>query len=324
MRATILPAVLVAIGFTGAAAAQPDPKPAAKPEPLVTRTYSLKAVLGLKPASGNKTTPDDVIKMIFETIPVGEIKPGVEGPQLIERDGGQLEVRATEKVQGEIKDLITALERLADLAIDIKVDLYEFDRATFEKSVLPLFAPPKGRKESRVVVGYGEDDEPAPQAADATKALKLGTVVQSSARRYANGAEAVVSSRQTVVPYPRAPNELIGKALGPVPYVKEGFRLVATPVVSADRRFIRFKLTEQSAALVGMKKRDFGEIGGQPFVLVSPVVEDIGKTGTVEVADGAFALFRLDYAPKDKAWMVVLRPRLYIKAEEEELKKQKK
>ena len=87
---------------------------------------------------------------------------------------------------------------------------------------------------------------------------------------------------------------------------------------------MRLKLTEQSAAVVGITRRDFGEIAGKPFVMSTPQVEDFGKAGTVEVADGGFVLFRLDYAPKDKVWVVVLRPRIFIQAEEDELKKQKK
>jgi hypothetical protein len=320
MRATIVTAVL--FGFPVVATAQPDPKPAA--QPLVTRVYDLKHVLAGKTGAADT---DAVIKLIFESVAVGEVKPGGDGPRVVERDGQKLEVRAAKKVQGEIKDLLDALARLADLAIDIKADVIEFDRATFEKSVKPLFAPPKGRTDPPAAIGFGDDDEgepkDRPKAEDVTKALKLGRLVQTSSRRYSNGVEAVLSSRQTVVPYTTHPNEAL-KVPGSVLYVKDGFNLVGLPVVSADRRFIRFKLTEQSSALVGERKRDFGEIAGQRFVMTSPVVEDFGRTATVEVGDGATAVFRLDYAPKDKVWLVVLRPRIFIQAEQDELKKQKK
>jgi hypothetical protein len=317
----------VATLLTGGFALAQAPKPA-DPDTLVTRVYDLKSLLGDKSASTGLADPDAVIRLILETVRVGEIKPGVEGPQFVERDGDKLEVRATEKVQNEVKELIAGLERVADLAIDIRADVLEFDRETFDKSVKPLFVPAKGRTESPVVIGFGDDDEAVekgrPKAEAATKALKPGRPVQSSARRYANGVDAVVAARQTVVPSTTQPEQAIRRVPGGVRFVKEGFRLTAQPVVSWDRRFVRFKLTEQSAAVVGVKRRDFGEIAGEPFVVTSLQVEDSGKAGSVEVADGGFAVFRLDYAPKDKVWVVVLRPTIFIQAEQDELNKQKK
>src|SRR6184192_2182128 len=110
MRATIVPVVL--FGFAGLAPAQPDPKP--DPKALVTRVYDLKPVLAGKTVAADM---DAVIKLIFESVAVGEVKPGGGGTQLVERDGQKLEVRAAEKVQGEVKDLLDALARLADLAV---------------------------------------------------------------------------------------------------------------------------------------------------------------------------------------------------------------
>src|SRR5947199_10865943 len=80
MRATILPVVL--FGFPGLVAAQPDPKPEAKG--LVTRVYDLKPVLAGKTVAADT---DAVIKLIFESVALGDVKPGGGGPQLVERDG---------------------------------------------------------------------------------------------------------------------------------------------------------------------------------------------------------------------------------------------
>ena len=79
-----------------------------------------------------------------------------------------------------------------------------------------------------------------------------------------------------------------------------------------------------AAGRVRQEERSRTEVGGKPLVLTSPVVEDFGRSATVEVADGAAAVFRLDYAPKDKVWVVVIRPRTFIQAEQDELNKQKK
>src|SRR5437763_16166850 len=121
LGAVAVAAMLVALADR--AAAQVGPK--ADPNKLVTKTYDLNRVIGGKSGLRDATDTDAVVKLIFESIQVGEIKPGADGPQFVERDGGKLEVRATEKVHDEIKDLISSLERLADLAVDIKADVFE-------------------------------------------------------------------------------------------------------------------------------------------------------------------------------------------------------
>jgi|GEM_PF-7001087 len=311
--------------------AQPDPKKPQKPEDkkLVTKVYNLRPLLGERGKASGLADVDAVVKLIFESIPFPKPEAGADGPQLIERDGGKLEVRATEKMQGEIKDLLDALERLQDIAIDLKTEVIELDPATYEKLVKSL-AKAKG-KVGPVLVATGEELEGNEAAviekalAEASKILKTGRVVQSSEGRFVNGVEATISARRVVVPYTTAPGAIaVGNKADYPQFIKEGFGLVALPVVSADRRFVRFKLTEQSTVITGIKKRELGEVGGKPIILQSPVIEDLGATGSAVVADGGTAIFRLAYAPKDKVWVVVLKPRIFIQAEEDELKKQEK
>jgi hypothetical protein len=311
VAAKLFPVVALVFGFAGTAAAQVPPP--ADPDKLVTRTYDLKPILGARLSGTDLTGPDDIVRLILETLRVGELKPGTDGPQLIERDGGKLEVRATEKVQGEIKDLLDALGRLADVAVDVKADVVELDRETFEK-VRPLFRPGKGRADPPAAVAL------PPAVTDTV--IKRGKVIQSSSVRYANGAEAVVSARLSVLTYSTHLAAL--KPADPPLFVKEGFRLLGLPVVSADRRSVRLKLTEQSAQVIGVREREVGEVGGKPIVARSPRVEELGKSGTVEADDGGAVLFRLDYAPRDKVWVVVLRPTVVIRAEEDERKRQEK
>jgi hypothetical protein len=314
VAAKLFPVIVLVCGFAGPAAAQVAPP--ADPDKLVTRSYDLKPILGARLSGTDLTGPDDVVRLILETLRVGELKPGTDGPQVVERDGGKLEVRATEKVQGEIKDLLDALGRLADVAVDVKADVVELDRETFEK-VRPLFRPGKGRADPPAAVAL------PPAVTDTV--IKRGKVIQSSSARYANGAEAVVSARQSVLTYSTRPAAL--KPADPPLFVKEGFRLLGLPVVSADRRSVRLKLTEKSAEVVGVKKREirgFGETGTEAVIISGPEVSEYGRSGTVEVEDGGAVLFKLDYAPKDKVWVVVLRPTIFIRAEEDERKRQEK
>lgn len=324
--------VAVVLGLCAAVAfAQPAPQKPQKPDDkkLVTRVYNLRPILGERGKASGVADVDAVIKLIFETVPLPKPEAGVDGTQLIELDGGKLEVRATEKIQGEIKDLLDAIERLQDVAIDLKTTVIEFDTAGYEKLVKSL-AKAKG-KVGPVLVATGEELEgkEAPDIekalAEASKILKTGRVVQSSEARFVNGVEVTISARRVVVPYTTVPGAItVGNKADYPLFMKEGFGLVALPVVSADRRFVRFKLTEQSTVITGIKKREFGEVGGKPIIAQSPVIEDLGATGSAVVADGGTAIFRLAYAPKDKVWVVVLKPIIFIQSEEDELKKQGK
>ena len=334
---TAFPLLAFAV-LVGPLAAQPAAKPA-DDKVLVTKVYTVKPLIGERGKASGATEADAVVrtsnvadvdalvKLIFQTFPeLRESKSGPDGPQIVERDGGKLEIRATAKQHEDVKELFEALTRLQDIAIDVKADVIELDVAAYEKLVKAL---PKG-KASPVLFTTGaefeEKEDPAWKVlAEVNKILKAGRVVQTSSGRFANGAEATVSARRTVVTFDPTGGAKGVKASDPdAMFVKEGFALVAVPVVSADRRFVRFKLTEQSTAIAGMRKRDLGEVGGQKIVMQSLDTEDLGATGSAVVADGGTVLFRLAYAPKDKVWVVVLKPTIFIQAEEDEIKKQEK
>ena len=258
------------------------------------------------------------------------MKPGTAGPQLIPRDGDKLKSAPCQSTGGSRRP-DRGDGSTSRIAVDEGDRLVELDVATFEKLVKPLMKAEKGKPESPVVVfGAGEDDAkskpPAVEVAD--KLVKAGQIVQTSEARFANGIEATLSARQSVLTYhEHVVNE---KPNGPPQFVKEGFKLVGLPIVSADRRFVRFKLAEQSVALKGIKKDGLGgaAAGGgvadqlATLVITKPELEDLGATGSAVVADGGTVLFRLAYAPKDKVWVLVLRPTISIHAEEDALKEE--
>lgn len=304
-------AVVVVATLVGTGTAQVAPKKLDE-KALVAKIYDLKPLQGPRGKAAGLTDTDVVIKMILETLPIGELKPGADGPQLIERENGRLEVRATAKTHGEINDLIAALERLTDVAVDIKTEVYEFNAGFwFDQNVKGLFDPAKGKPMSPVGHWTGLMD---------LLVEKTSRKLQTSESRLVNGADAVVSARQSVSTFASNPGAKSDKPQ----FVKDGFRLAAVPVVSADRRFVRLKLTEESTAVTGVKTRELGEIGGKRIVASTPELQDLGATGSIEVEDGGAVAFRLAYAPKDKVWLVVLRPTIFIQAEEDEIKRLKR
>jgi hypothetical protein len=329
MFAKLGSAVLAVAIVVSVAAAQPAPKPVDDTK-LVTKVYNVKPLLGERGKAAGLADADAVVKLVFQAIPqLRDLKPGADGPQIVERDGGKFEVRATAKRHEEVKDLLDALARLQDVAIDVQADVIELSPAEYAKLLKIL---PKWQAKLPVVFATGAEDEglkpDAPERKSleaASKILKAGRVVQTSSGRFVNGAEATVSARRTVVTFSNVPNPVRvgGKSDEPL-FVKEGFSLVALPVVSGDRRFVRFRLTEQSTVISGVKTRDLGEIGGKKIVMKSLETEDLGATGSAVVADGGTAVFKLAYAPKDRVWVAVLKPRIFIQAEEDELQRQRR
>jgi hypothetical protein len=317
---TVIRMLLLAILLLcmGTAAAQPDPKKIddkkgdkkAEPEKLVTQIHDLKAIFSAPSRPADVPDADAVVRLLVEAIRIGDLKTEGDGPKIVILDGGKLEVRATEKTQGHVKDMIKALAHLGDIAIDIKADLVELDKDTFEKNVQALLKPAKGKTDSNAVLGFGGGAEGAAGAekplpvAEADKIVKLGKVIQSSQERFANGTESTVSARQMVFTYRPQPG-------APTNIDKEGYRLVALLVISGDRRFVRARLMEQSAEVVGLKKRDFGA-----FTATSPDMAEYGRLATVEVENGGAILFKLNYAPKEKVWLVMLHPTIFVQAEE--------
>lgn len=257
MTARLCSALFAIAVLTGVLAAQPAPKPP-DDKRLVTKVYDIKPLLGERGKASGIADADAIIKTIIDAIPqLHDLKPGTDGPQLIERDGVKLEVRASRKVQEEIDDLLFALGRLQDVAVDVKADVIELDTATHEKLLKAL---PAGKAKMPVLFVTGEEVEWGNAAAiekafaAANKVLKTGRVVQTSSGRHVNGIVTILSARHAVVTYYPAEDEA-KKPQGQLQYVKAGFTLNALPIVSADRRFVRFKLTEQSTTFHGLKAR---------------------------------------------------------------------
>src|SRR5262245_45012304 len=193
MLAKLASVAVVFAVCVGVASAQPAPKPV-DDKKLVTKTYNIKPLIGERGKASGTPDADAVVKLIFQSVAFGETKLGIDGPQVIERDGGKLEIRATEKTHGEIKELLEAIERLQDVAIDVKADVIELDVAAYEKLVKTLPKWGKSKPGSPVTFTTGNlDEEKEPTAEDRkmldemNKILKAGRAVQTSEGRYVNG-----------------------------------------------------------------------------------------------------------------------------------------
>jgi hypothetical protein len=202
------------------------------------------------------------------------------------QNGTRLIVAAAGDRHEQFRDLIDQCGRLLDLAVVMNARLFEVDRTFFDTNVAPLFP--------------SKDSPPVVRLDRATfeKFRDLKPLVISDGVRLRRGPESLFLSRQ--FPF-RSP---AGNGV-------EGVALTVNPALSADRRFIRLTISQKSTQLVGVKKSATGE---------SPDLRSTGTTGVVQVPDEAPILMRVDYRPsaeagKDKVWLMVARPLVWIDGE---------
>jgi hypothetical protein len=321
-------ALLALALFATAVCAQPPEKGDAKP---VTKVYDARHLLGDRGRATNLTDADALTKRVFEAVPA--LADPKSGARLVVLDGTKLELHAPPAAHTDLRDLLAALDRLQDVATNLETTVYELDAPDFEKLLKGLPKGGRGKPGSPVLVATGREFDLSgdhktvnDQFKEVNAVLKTARTVHTAKVRLTNGTESEFAARHTLVPF--RPVETVGAKAKPdtdVPQlVKDGFRLRGTALVSSDRRYIRFAVTEQSTAFTGIDKIEFGEFGGREIVLNAANTEDLGGTGSAVVADGGFLLFKLAYAPKGKVLVAALGAKIYIRTEEDELKRLEK
>jgi hypothetical protein len=265
-----------------------------------------------KPGSGKTGYDriDDVVAALTELFP-DAWRPG--GKERLEVVGESvLRVSAGPARQAEIADALRALRRMQDVAVDLRADLFEVDRAFYDRVIRPKLRDEAGL-EALVVSLSPRDEETPPDnkfLADVQKKVaRLGTTKV----RIANNRAAPIVGRRQAVTY-------TARLRGAPGVVFTGVRGLAHVTVSADRRFVRLKLTQESARLVGVeKKRAFDpETEKEGFIEVPDLATET-TTATVEVPDGGAALVSVRAgAARGRARFLLVQPRIYIEEEERE------
>jgi hypothetical protein len=221
----------------------------------------------------------------------------------------RLVIHTTPAVHAEIVQTLTSLRGLADLAVDVQSDVYEVDRGFYEKHFQP--AVEKGRQ------GPGK---PFAAALDGglDRLRKEGTLVKSNQVRIANTKEAGCISLRKAFTYVSRPARRGKEDFATAFY---GFRVQAAVTVSADRRFVRLKLTQDTTNLVEIETlNDDGQ------VLERPKLEEASSSATFNIGDGESVLVPLHFLPraaqeKDRVWVLVVQSLIHIEAEEQERNK---
>jgi hypothetical protein len=102
----------------------------------------------------------------------------------------------------------------------------------------------------------------------------------------------------------------------------DGLSFTVKPVISSDRRCIRLEITHNVAQLVKVTKGTMVDLRtGKEAPIELPNFRKSSRSQSIEIHDGQPILVAVDYRPKDKVWLVLAEPRIYMEAEEEAIRK---
>jgi RNA polymerase sigma factor (sigma-70 family) len=204
----------------------------------------------------------------------------------------------------------------------IKAQLYEVDDA-FHTRLQKVKRLPVEELERRFLAGNG------PGGGDLFKLLdsqKLQQLEIGKAFRLNDGQAAMLLSRRQKVRCLPSP-EQVRKGDKAPQQVQEGESLRAQTYISADRRFVRVKLTEKATEIEEIKKVKVPLGGDQEADADIPFLKETAQSRDVEIPDGGTFLMPAAYRPqaaraKDRWWVVRIDVRIYIEAEEREIRRQ--
>lgn len=235
-------------------------------EPKVERTTIRYDVGDLIYRPGGKSgfdSLDEIVKSIVTTVNPKSWKLDGDDNQIFEVNGNRLEIRAGKDDHAAIKELLEAMRRLNDLAVDVTASFLAVEPKLFEKKIQPLVGKPL----------KNGDEESSLEEMN----WKLQTI-QSNSTRLANGREAPIASIQQVsASHRQAMNGMIEWHTA-----KVGVSYRAKAVVSADRRFVNLTVEET-----------FQELDGLPLADTAPKLKQKKETTTVRLADGVATVLKV-------------------------------
>jgi len=267
--------------------------------------YDVNDLLYKKGVQNGYDKIDDLVKLLVTTVEPKSWTHAGNGNRLVVLGETKLEVTASKDVHQQIEDVLTMARRQMDVVVDVRVELFEVERAYFEKEIKPEVAKQPEVKRGRLPVGEELLAELREKALDS----KTGTT------RLAPGRDGVVLSRRAAFTYrPTEKTVAVGY---------HGVVLKAGVGVSPDRRFVRLKLTQQITELVEVTQETVVDPQGQETTREAPNLTERSTAVNFEVGDGGWVLVPVEYTrPGDKEKKTVLlalvQPRISIGEEERE------
>jgi hypothetical protein len=289
-----------------------DPKPAKDVE-RKTVVYDLTDLIHRPGGRTGFDRIDEVARVIVTTVHPGGWGGEKDGAsRLRELNGTRLEIHTTPRNHAEIADLLAALRRIRDVDVNLRADLFEVDRAVYEKEIKPKL----DRRAAAEVAGTVVD-----------LLRKKGSLAVTEAVPVANGkASRPVSVRQAFTYVESArPGPGPGGQTNEYGFGFQGLSVRVTPTISPDRRSVSMTITQKATELVELKKRTVFAPPDKEVTVEVPDLAEATTTVTAVVDDGNWALTAVEYCPpaakaKDRVLVLALRPVIYIGSEDKALR----
>lgn len=221
----------------------------------------------------------------------------------------KLTVRATVEEHRSIHNLFAAIRGLADVAVLMNAKLVEVDQTYYQDHLAPLLKKPGDRQP--VIISL-----PAAQVNNLEQQKIL-----------AEGKSALIPPEKTLDfltwqrPFGYQEVTLERETRSRIGLEGVTFRVHAT--VSADRRFLRLKLSQDSVQLEKLSKRKIFLADEKVLVNEFPNLRERGVTNTIKIPDGGSLLMPVLFQPEgNRVWLLLASPRIWIEEEERQLRGQ--
>ena len=294
-----------------------DPKQAAKEE-LTTITYDLKEVVTKSRFFQFREKDLGRIEWVAQTLMAalnGKDWQAKDSPHKIrELSAKELEIHTTKENHEKVKTILAALSQMVDVQVATAAVLYEVEREFYEKNIAPGLAKRPGRFPTLLL------DSKFTQ-----KISKAGKIVSINSELLEERDEAYFFSLRQPVPYETVDKITRKKSLV---LAFPGITLRAWLAVSADRRRIQMKITEQTVELVEMKKDTIVHPeNGKKISFETPHLQKSSVSFEITAADQQFVLLPVHWRPPalkaERVWVLLIQPTVQIEAERRLIKEGK-
>jgi RNA polymerase sigma factor (sigma-70 family) len=218
---------------------------------------------------------------------------------------------------------------VAPMTVSMTAQLYEVDGAFYQKlaKAKRLSLADLEKLEEQALNPPGGKRPGAPAENTLFEALKKQKLILSGKKaRVVNGHGAVVLSRSRTVKCLPSPDQVRQGKTAPQK-VQEGLSVRGDARVSADRRYVRLKLTEQSTEIEAVEKvKVWVGPDGEEKAAEVPFLKEAVHSRMRDVPDGGSLLVPVQYRPRalreKERWLVLcITVRIHIPEEEELLRK---
>jgi hypothetical protein len=269
----------------------------AKAEPIVKEGQFLEALFATVDAHGSRLA-----------------KLGGEGESIQLLNGSHLILRTNASRHVQVAEMLQVFRRLGDLAVFTSTRLFEVD-AAFYKKLQSAKRVSLEELERQFLQGKAEEGESLFKVLKKQQMILAGEEIKVD-----NGQETALLSRHQGVSILPGPDRVKdgGKSRQ---MVLDGISVLGSVRVSADRRWVRVKLTEKATEIEEIRKSKAWDGKSWELDAEAAFLKETTHARVVEIPDGGSVLVPVQFRPasaqaKDRWWVLSVSVRIVIEEEE--------